>query len=72
MKFRHFFISITLWLIATSTSAQKPNILVIMTDDQTVETISAFGAKNVKTPNIDALVNRGCSFTNAYNMGGLG
>ncbi len=47
----------------------KPNIMFIFTDDQTYESIGAYGLTEVKTPNLDRLVNRGVSFTHTYNMG---
>ena len=48
----------------------KPNFLFIFADDQSYETIAALGNAEVKTPNLDRLVQSGTSFTNAYNMGG--
>lgn len=50
--------------------AEKPNFLFIFADDQSYETIAALGNQEVKTPNLDRLVNMGTSFTNTYNMGG--
>lgn len=47
----------------------KPNIVLIYTDDQAYYTIHALGNKEIETPNLDRLVKRGKSFTNAYNMG---
>ncbi len=47
-----------------------PNIVFLFADDQTYETITALGFDEVHTPNLDRLVNRGTSFTHAYNMGG--
>jgi choline-sulfatase len=47
----------------------KPNILVLLTDDQAVETIRALGDIDIDTPNLDRLVARGTTFTHAYNMG---
>jgi arylsulfatase A-like enzyme len=44
----------------------KPNIVFFFTDDQRFDTIAALGNTEVKTPNIDALVNRGTSFTHAH------
>ncbi|MHC4122664.1 MAG: sulfatase family protein [Planctomycetota bacterium] len=45
----------------------KPNILFIMTDQQRFDTIAALGNKDIYTPNLDRLVKRGMSFTNAYS-----
>ena len=49
--------------------SKKPNILLLFTDDQRFDTISALGYP-VATPNIDALVARGTTFTKSYIMGG--
>ncbi len=46
----------------------RPNILFIFADDQTFEAIHAFGSK-VQTPNLDKLVQKGVTFTHAYNQG---
>ena len=67
-----------LFLIAACDTTQenpaqeKPiNVLVIYTDDQRFNTIHALGNEAVKTPNFDALVQRGTAFTHAHTMGGL-
>ncbi len=49
---------------------RKPNILFIVTDDQRWDTISALGNKDIMTPNLDGLVERGTSFVNAHIAGG--
>ncbi|CAL1518833.1 sulfatase-like hydrolase/transferase [Chitinophaga sp. MM2321] len=51
--------------------AGKPNILFILTDDQTFNTIHALGNKEIVTPNMDKLVKAGTTFTQAHIMGGL-
>ncbi len=48
----------------------QPNILFIFTDDQTYTSLHALGNDEIKTPNLDRLVNSGTTFTHAYNMGG--
>lgn len=48
---------------------EKPNILIIFTDDHRYDAIGALGDGQVKTPNIDALINGGTTFTNAYIQG---
>ncbi len=45
----------------------KPNILYVMTDQQRFDTISALGNRHIFTPNLDRLVRRGVSFSNAYS-----
>lgn len=45
----------------------KPNILFIMTDQQRFDTIAALGNGAIHTPNMDRLVRRGLSFTQAYS-----
>ena len=46
---------------------QKPNVLFIMTDELSAETMSLnLGTKFIKTPNIDYLASHGVRFTNAY------
>lgn len=44
----------------------RPNILMIMPDQQRADCIGAFGNQSILTPNIDALALKGMKFTNAY------
>ena len=46
---------------------KKPNILVLMTDQQRLDTVGAYGLNDmVQTPNIDALAARGVLFDHAF------
>lgn len=45
----------------------KPNVLFVMTDQQRFDTIQALGNDLIATPNLDRLVARGVTFTNAYS-----
>lgn len=45
----------------------QPNVLFIMTDQQRFDTIAALGNTDIYTPNLDRLVQRGVTFTNAYS-----
>jgi len=45
---------------------ERPNILVIFTDDQGYGDLSCFGSKEIQTPRIDALAQEGTRFTNFY------
>jgi arylsulfatase A-like enzyme len=48
---------------------KRPNIVLLLTDDQRRDTISALGNPNIRTPHLDSLVRSGVSFRNAYCMG---
>jgi len=45
----------------------KPNILIILTDDQGYHDVSYYGTKDIRTPNIDALCNAGMRFDYFYS-----
>jgi len=45
----------------------KPNILLIVTDQQHIDTIAAGGCPHVSTPALDRLLKSGVSFTNSYS-----
>jgi arylsulfatase A-like enzyme len=49
----------------TAAAAERPNILLIVADDQRPDTIAALGNPHIQTPNLDALVRRGTAFTRA-------
>lgn len=44
----------------------RPNVLVILVDDLGFGDLSSYGAPDLRTPNIDALVASGLRFENAY------
>ncbi len=48
----------------------KPNVILILTDDQRWDTIAALGNSALRTPHLDSLVRCGTTFRNAYIMGG--
>ncbi len=45
----------------------KPNILIVLTDQQRFDSIAAAGYPHMDTPNMDRLVHEGCLFRNAYS-----
>lgn len=45
---------------------QKPNIVIIFTDDQGYADVGVFGAKNIATPNLDKMAEEGVQFTNFH------
>jgi arylsulfatase A-like enzyme len=56
----------------TTERAKTPlNVLLILADDQRWDTIAALGDPEVRTPNLDRLVERGFRFNNSYCMGSM-
>ena len=49
-----------------STKFKKPNIVILYLDDLGYGDLSAYGATELKTPNIDDLAEGGIKFTNGY------
>jgi len=47
-------------------AAQRPNIVLIFTDDQGYGDVGCFGAKGFKTPNLDRMADEGMKFTDFY------
>ena len=56
------------FLINNSISDERPNIIIIMTDDMGFSDLGCFGSE-INTPNLDALANEGLRFTQFYNTG---
>lgn len=48
-------------------SARRPNVIIIFTDDQGTVDMNCYGAKDLVTPNMDGLANRGVRFTQFYS-----
>jgi len=55
-------------LLATSFAAEpRPNVIIIVTDDQGSIDANCYGAKDLVTPGVDALAARGVRFTQFYS-----
>jgi hypothetical protein len=50
------FVTISLWLVS---NAEKPNIVIIFTDDQGYADLGCYGSKTNKTPRLDQLAKEG-------------
>ncbi len=59
-------VSIGLCSIFNVAAAQKPNVLIIYTDDQGSVDVNCYGAKDLITPNMDRLAATGVRFTQMY------
>lgn len=47
-------------------AVQKPNVIFILSDDQGTLDLNSYGAKDLETPNLDALARQGVRFTQFY------
>jgi arylsulfatase A-like enzyme len=67
-RFRKITISAALILISSLQvlASKKPNIIIILTDDQGSIDAGCYGAKDLETPNIDRIAKRGIRFTQFY------
>ncbi len=58
----------TISFISCSTkTTNKPNFIIIFTDDQGYADVGCYGAKGFSTPNLDNMANDGIRFTNFYS-----
>lgn len=55
----------------TNANAPKPNIIIILTDDQGYGDLGCYGSKSVRTPNLDRLAREGVRFTDFYSCNAL-
>lgn len=54
---------------AKQPSVRRPNVVLIFMDDQAFRTIGSLNNPEIHTPNLDALISRGTTFTHAFNQG---
>lgn len=70
MKIRSFFTLLFLKasaLVLAQNAVKKPNFVVILADDLGYGDIGAFGASDIRTPNIDRMASQGIKFTEFYS-----
>jgi len=61
------FLATVIFGSVTIAAETQPNVIVIYTDDQGSVDLNCYGAKDLSTPNIDALADRGVRFTQFYS-----
>ncbi|MNJ95464.1 Choline-sulfatase [compost metagenome] len=73
MKFNNFkyipaaFMMVLTWASCSPEKKQeRPNILMIMSDNQSWNHVGSYGDKTVRTPNMDLIAKQGVRFTNAF------
>ncbi|MEH6549633.1 MAG: sulfatase-like hydrolase/transferase [Pseudomonadales bacterium] len=65
-----FLLAVALFPVAKLASA-APNIVFILTDNQSASALASYGNKDVHTPNIDELAKSGVRFSHAYAASGM-
>lgn len=53
-------------VIVSQAQLSKPNVVIIISDDHSYQTIGAYGSKIARTPHIDRIAAEGTVFHNAY------
>jgi hypothetical protein len=71
LLYRHhlIFLFCFLSLIEPLGAIEKPNVLIVLTDDQRCDTIRELGNQTIVTPNLDKLARNSLVFRNAYCYG---
>ena len=54
------------YLTGNVVAEDKPNFIIIFTDDQGYNDLGCFGSKKIKTPNIDRMATEGRKYTSFY------
>jgi arylsulfatase A-like enzyme len=62
---------LALYLSATVSAEDRPNIVLIVTDNQSEKLLGAYGKDDIRTPNIDSLAEQGMLFTHAFAASGV-
>ncbi len=54
-------------LAAAEATADRPNVVIFLTDDQGYGDLGCYGSRDLQTPNIDRLATQGARFTSWYS-----
>jgi arylsulfatase A-like enzyme len=54
-------------LVTNLQAAERPNVIIIYTDDQGTVDLSCYGTTDIHTPHIDSLASRGVRFKQMYS-----
>ena len=52
-------------------TADRPNIVLIVTDNQSEKLLGAYGKDDIRTPSIDRIAEEGMLFTHAFAASGV-
>ncbi len=63
---QRLFVLFCICLVGVVHADEKPNVLVLFTDDQGTFDLNCYGSSDLSTPNLDALAEEGLRFTQFY------
>ncbi len=66
MSNRLFPVFLALMFCVQVAHAQRPNVLVVLSDDHSAAHVGAYGNPDIKTPNLDKFASQGMRFERAY------
>lgn len=66
MRFAIFLFFVTAHFLCLSSAAERPNVLIAISDDQSYPHASAYGEPVIHTPGFDEVARRGVLFHNAF------
>lgn len=66
MRYLMIFILSCVLLGSVNAAEERPNVILIFTDDQGYGDVGCYGAKGFKTPNLDQMAKEGMKFTSFY------
>ena len=73
MRIRKFLHGLVVLALTSGMAAadEQPNVVLILTDNQSEKLLGAYGKPDIRTPNIDSLAEDGMLFTRAYAASGV-
>ena len=66
MKIPFYGLATAFLMCAGLIQADRPNFIIIFTDDQGYQDVGCFGSPDIRTPRLDAMAKQGMKFTSFY------
>ena len=68
LPMKQFVLPFALLFLCRSLFGEKPNVVIVFTDDQGYGDLACYGSKTNKTPRLDQLAKEGTLFTSFYTQ----